>query len=133
MSRWCPILLEEAEVASHGTGQTHKLRISATCKSNGIVYVIQCKRCGLQYARTGQALHERLNSHRSGIRRGKTSEKPVAAHFCSNGHTLSDLDVIVVDQLQQNDAVLRKNRESRWIKILKTEAPNGMNLRVDRL
>ena len=82
---------------------------------------------------TEQALHERLNSHRSDIRRGKTSEKPVAAHFCSNGHTLSDLNVIVVDQLQQNDAVLRRNRESRWIKILKTEAPNGMNLRVDRL
>ena len=57
----------------------------------------------------------------------------VAAHFCSNGHTLRDLNVIVVDQLQQNDAVLRKNRESRWIRILKTEAPNGMNLQVDRL
>ena len=110
----CTILLEEAEVTSHGTGQTHKLRVSATCKSYDIVNVFQCKRCRLQYvAETEQALHERRNSHRSDIRRGKTSEKPVAAHFCSNGHALSDLNVIVVDQLQQNDAILRKNGESR--------------------
>ena len=121
-------------MTSHSAGQTHKLLVSATCKSNDIVYVIQRKRCGLQYVgETEQALHERLNSHCSDIRRGKTSEKPVAAHFCSNGHTLSDLDVIVVDQLQQNDAGLRKNRESQWIRILTTEASNGMNLRVDRL
>ena len=65
--------------------------------------------------------------------RKKTKEKPVAAHFCSDGHTLSDFSVVVVDQLHQADPVLRKNRESRWIRLLQTEAPKGINLRVDRL
>ena len=45
--------------------------------------------------------------------------------------TLSDLSVLVVAQLYQNDAVLQKNRESRWT--LQTEAPKRMNLRVGRL
>ena len=97
------------------------------------MYVIACKRCGKQYVgETEQALHERMNSHRSDIRK-KTKEKPVAAHFCSDGHTLSDFSVVVVDQLHQADPVLQKNRESRWIRLLQTEAPKGINLRVDRL
>ena len=73
-----------------------------------------------------------MNSHRPDIRK-KTKEKLVAAHFCSDGHTLSDFSVVVVDQLHQGDPVLQKNRESRWIRLLQTEAPKGINLRVDRL
>ena len=87
----CPCLFafSDAEVTSHGPGQTHKLWVSATCKSYDIVHVIQCKRCGQQYVgETEQALHEHLNSHRFDIRCGKISEKPVAANFCSNGHSV---------------------------------------------
>ena len=61
---------------------------------------------------TEQALHQRMNSHRSDIRK-KTKEKPVAAHFCSGGHALSDFNVVVVDQLHQGDPVLRKNTEKQ--------------------
>ena len=85
----CPCLFafSDAEVTRHGTGQTHKLQVSAMCKSYDIIYVIQCKRCGQQYVgETEQALHERLNSHRLDIQCGKISEKSVAAHFCSNRH-----------------------------------------------
>ena len=101
----CPALQEVSEVKSHSTGEVIKLHVSATCKSSDLVYVIACKRCGKQYAgETEHALHERMNSHmhRSDIRK-KTKEKPVAAHFCSDGHTLSDFSVVVVDQLHQGD------------------------------
>ena len=74
-----------------------------------------------------------MNSHRSDIRLKKTLEKPVAAHFCSANHSMDDLRVLVVDQLHRYDAVLRKSRESRWIRVLRTETPNGMNLKVDKL
>ena len=65
------------EVKSHSTGEVIKLHVSATCKSSDLrVYVIACKRCGKQYVgETEQALHERMNSHRSDIRK-KTKEKP---------------------------------------------------------
>ena len=97
-----------------------------------IVYVIQCERCGQQYlGETEQALHERLNSHRLDIRCGKISEEPVAGCPLLFKQTLSDLSVLVVAQLYQKEAVLRKNRESQWT--LQTEAPKRMNLRVGRL
>ena len=130
----CPCLFafSDAEVTSHGTGQTHKLQVSATCKSYDIVYVIQGERCGQQdLGETEQALHERLNSHRLDIQCGKISEKPVAGCPLLFKQTLSDLSVLVVAQLHQNDVVLLKNREFQWM--LQTEAPNRTNLHVDRL
>ena len=48
--------------------ETHQLRVTATCKTTNIIYVIECQRCGKQYVgETEQALHERVNSHRSEV------------------------------------------------------------------
>ena len=130
----CPVLSEASQVTSHSTGEVHKITTSANCKSAGVIYVIQCRRCGMQYVgETGQALHDRINSHRSDIRPARKTEKSVAAHFCSSGHSATDLSVLVVWRTPPGDTILRKNRDARWIRLLKTETPNGLNLRADRL
>ena len=127
----CPALMTTDRFTSHCTGKTYTLRSSATCKSKDVVYLIQCKRCGLQYVgETEQALNERLNSHRSDIKR-KNIDKPVAAHFNKPGHSSTDLAVMVIDQLWGNYSVLRKIREERWITILQTASPGGLNLRAE--
>ena len=105
----------DIEVKSHSTDEVIKLHVSATCKSSDLVYVIACKRCGKQYVgETEQALHERMNSHQTDIRK-KTKEKPWRLTFAQTATPLSDFSVVVVDQLHQGDPVLRKNRESCWI------------------
>ena len=92
----CSALISTDTFTSHYTGKTYTLRTAATCKSRDVVYLLQCRKCGLQYVgETEQALNERLNSHRSDINR-KSKDKPVAAHFkparplhsrpSSNGH-----------------------------------------------
>ena len=127
----CPALMTTDIFTSHCTGKTYTLRTAATCKSKDVVYLIQCKRCGLQYVgETEQALNERLNSHRSDIKR-KNIDKPVAAHFNKPGHSSTDLAVMVIDQLWGNDSVIRKIREERWITILQTASPGGLNLRAE--
>ena len=63
----------------------------------------------------------------------KTEEKPVAAHFNFPGHSVEDMQVMVIDQLWKRDTTLRKTRESKWISTLETYQPKGMNLRRDRL
>ena len=104
-----------------------------TCKSTNIIYMIQCRRCNQQYVgETEQALNERMNSHRADIRHKRT-EKPVAAHFSLPDHSVDDLQVLVIEKLRKEDAILRKIRESRWISTLETSWPKGMNLRVDSL
>ncbi|OCT76745.1 hypothetical protein XELAEV_18031946mg [Xenopus laevis] len=44
---------------------------------------------------TGQTRRQRLNSHRFNIKHGNT-DVPVAANFCSNTHSIKDLQVSVL-------------------------------------
>ncbi len=55
--------------------------------------MISCRKCGVQYVgETENALHIRMNGHRSDIRTMKT-DKPVAAHFCQPDHSFDDLEM----------------------------------------
>ena len=60
-----------------------------------------------------------------------TEEKPVATHFISQGHSVEDMTVMVIEKLWKDDPVLRKVRENKWMRTLDTSHPRGMNLRVD--
>ena len=82
---------------------------------------------------TGQELHCRMNSHRFNIAHRKIEESPVAEHFCSSDHSLADMAVMVIDKVDIRNPILRKIRESRWIRTLRTSAPDGMNLRTEGL
>ena len=60
--------------------------------------MISCRKCKLQYVgETEQALHLRMNGHRSDIRTKKV-EKPVAAHFCQEDHSQRDLEVKAIEK-----------------------------------
>ncbi|OCT64137.1 hypothetical protein XELAEV_18045238mg [Xenopus laevis] len=56
---------------------------------------VKCPTTGLYVGKTGHTLHQRMSSHRSNINCGKT-DFPVVAHFCSNNHSIDDLQVIVL-------------------------------------
>ena len=130
----CPILVTTDTFASSVTGERFKLKLCASCKTTNVIYLIQCRRCGFQCVReTGQPLYSRMNSHRFNITHGRIDESPVAAHFTSKGHTEADLLVMIIDKCWKKDAILRKIRESRWIRTLKTSWPSGMNQRTDGL
>lgn len=123
----CPMLLPTDCITSPITGITHQIKVAATCKTTNVVYVIQCQRCSQQYVgETEQALHERINSHRSDVRLKKL-EKPVAAHFNSLNHTMQDMRIVVVERIRKEDIRLRRLRESHWIATLNTLHPSGMN------
>ena len=130
----CPILTATDEFTSYKTGQKFKMKFAASCKSSNIIYLITCRRCGQQYVgKTGQPLHRRVNGHRFKIVHRRTEESPVAVHFNGEGHSQAATVVAMIDQLYSHNPCLRKIRESRWIRILGTSHPSGMNLRVDSL
>ena len=72
-----------------------------------------------------------MNNHRADITHRRTYEKPVAQHFTTSGHSVEDMGVLVIETLWREDPVLRKIRESKWIRALETSCPKGMNLRVN--
>ena len=84
----CKIIIEKNTFTSKINGRKHNVHYTFTCKTRNLVYLIQCKKCGLQYiGETENPLHIRNNGHRSDINTRKT-EKPVAAHFNQPDHCL---------------------------------------------
>ena len=130
----CLILVTTDTFSSSKTGERFKLKLHASCKTSNVIYLIQCRRCGHQYVgETEQPLRSQINSHRFNIVHSRTDESPVVADFTSEGHTVANLSVMIIDKCWKDDAILRKIRESRWIRSLKTSWPSGMNLRTDGL
>ena len=68
-----------------------------------------------------------MNGHRSDINHQRL-EKPVAQHFNSNGHSLEDLSVFVIEKIHREEATFHKAKESHWIRALRLLAPEGLNL-----
>ena len=68
-----------------------------------------------------------MNGNRSDYYR-KLPDKPVAVHFNTMGHTLEDLNVMVIDQLGSAPIERRKLTESFRIHTLRSVAPQGLNL-----
>ena len=124
----CHEMVTCTKFKSKTTGRQYNIRAEITCKTRNLVYLISCKRCGLQYVgETENALHVRMNGHRSDIRTRKT-DKPVAAHFCQSDHSIEDLEVRGIEKIHNNSTQWRRERESFWIFTLRTLAPDGMNL-----
>ena len=57
----------------------------------------------------------------------------VRQYLNTRDHTVEDTTVMVIERLRMDDPVLRKIRESRWINLLDTSSPHGMNFRIDSL
>ena len=102
------------------------MSISATCKTKGVIYLIECSKCGIQYVgMTKNALQKRFTSHRSDIKNKKKTSS-VAKHFNLPGHSMEDLTIMVIDQ--EDDVKKLRKRERYWINELKTKA-HGLNRR----
>ena len=124
----CSLVRTGVRFCSTTTKESFTAKVTATCKSDNVVYLIQCKRCGKQYVgETENPLHLRMNGHRSDYYR-KLPDKPVAMHFNTSGHTFNDATVMVIEQMGVANSTYRKNRESYWIYTLRSVAPHGLNL-----
>ena len=94
------------------TNQAFNVRATATCKTRNVIYLIDCRKCRKQYVgETQNPLHIRLNGHHNDIAHKRT-EKPVASHFNSPGHSLDDLRIAVLEVMRSFDENLRRRRES---------------------
>ena len=116
------------KLKSSVTGKVHHIKASTDCKMTNMVYVIKCSKCAIQYVgETKNALHIQLNDHWLDIK-NQHPEKPVAKHFNSIGHSLDNLLIFVVENIHREDSMFHKAKESYWIRLLWSLAPEGLNL-----
>ncbi|XP_019616014.1 PREDICTED: uncharacterized protein LOC109463602 [Branchiostoma belcheri] len=128
----CTYVRKSKDFHSHRTSRRYNIRAHITCRTKNIIYMIQCKKCGMQYVgETGQTLANRLNGHRSSIKTDK--DTPISAHFNQPNHTVADMEVIGLEKLAygRTEDITRQRRlqrESYWIHQLRTLHPEGLNL-----
>ena len=110
-----------------GPKSTFTIRDHFTCMSENLVYCISCRRCSHIYiGETGRSLCSRSGEHLRSIR-NNTPRFPMAQHFNSAGHSITDVQVRVM-RLCLGCNILRKQLEMRLIFQLGTVQPDGLNI-----
>ncbi len=103
---------------------TYNIKHKFTCTSTHLIYCISCSRCGMLYiGETGRQLRTRFGEHR-----WQKLHQPVARHFNSGSHCISDMKIRALCPISgSNDS--RKRQEMRLISKLGTIHPLGINKR----
>ena len=97
--------------------------------------MIQCTKCRIQYIReTKHRLCNRFGEHRRAVEKAITQrdiDEPttVSDHFTLPGHSLNNLELILLEVIDSNRDAIRKAREAFLIYKGKTLEPSEMNRR----
>ena len=125
----CSQLTSTTTFISQQTKRKFKIYHIVNCKSEYVIYLMECTLCNKQYiGKVDTAFHIRLNSH------GKDTKDPNAIlacrHFQQQGHNFnSHAKFIIIDKLVNTSSskdILRERliqRENFWMKKLKTLVP----------
>ena len=106
-----------------------------SCRSSNVIYCITCKICKKQYVgQTLRRIRDRIYEHIRDISLDNI-DKPLGDHFSNNpGHTgEKDLEVHILEFIKRpprspQAQAIRDREETKWIYLLKTLIPYGLNL-----
>ena len=121
----CPHINPTNTVTGLNGAQYH-IKGSFNCNSANLIYAITSTLCpnSLYIGETGNNLRQRLNGHKSDIRKKKNT--PVADHFNLPNHSLQDLQVCVLRRLSNDNRRQRIIAEQQLIRKFDT-VQNGLN------
>ena len=121
----CPYITNTNDFRSNSTQQHFKNNALYTCRTAGVIYLINCKKCGMQYVgETGRELFKRGREHIYNIENNKEA---VGEHFNSKGHALHHFSIQIIEKVIPDTVNFRLERESMWIRKLESKAPRGLN------
>ena len=124
----CKIMSRNDTIINKNNGAEIKIKPGSNCKTTGIIYAINCKRCEQIYVgHTGKSMGNRWSKHKHDIIYRPTQNE-LATH-CHKNHDLEkDLEVYILDHGIPLFAE-RERMEDRYICKLQTHHSNkgGMN------
>ena len=111
---------------SSNTKERYNLKGEFNCRTQGVIYLITCEKCKLQYVgQSGRIFHDRIREHMYSIVK---AENAIGIHFNSKGHNHLHMKVTVIEKVFPNTPHFRLEREDYWIKTLHTKKPKGLNI-----
>ena len=85
-----------------------------------------CRKCSKQYiGETERTMKERFLEHKNYVNANNQS-KSTGAHFNKKGHTVSDMEITVIEKVYNQDPRYRKQREKFYIQQFNTRY-KGLN------
>ena len=130
----CQQIIATTIFESTQTKEKFDIYHKVSCKSNYVIYLLQCLLCKIEYVGKSETpFHIRLNNHRKDIKNPHAIE--ACKHFNNWNHVFHKHGkFILIEKLNNikntSTEVLKqrvKDRENYWIKRLKTLAPFGLN------
>ena len=123
----CKQMRAEKTVTNTNTGTSVKTKPGATCKTKGVIYAINCKKCNYMYVgHTGDSMAERFSKHKYDIK-NRPQQNELAEH---KGHNIEkDLDIFILDH-GIPDLKRREFLEDKFICKLQTMPPHGLNTKI---
>ena len=125
----CKIMSKKDTISNENTGVTIKIKKGGTCKSTGVIYAVNCKKCKSIYVgHSGDPMSNRYSKHKYDIT--KRPEQNELSSHCHKNHDLEkDLEVYIIDygipKLEQ-----REHLEDKYICKLQTLHPQGLITRI---
>ena len=121
----CQNIITGNEFTHPTSKQSFSISDSMNCSTKNICYIIMCKKCHILYVgETSRQLKDRLNDHRSAIKR--KSKTAISIHFNDVFHNADHLTIMPIEFVNGSQCY-RQNREQFWIKELNTVYPFGLN------
>ena len=118
------------------TNKLYIIRQKSNCKSSNVIYLLECTLCKMQYVgKTETPFYLRLNNYRNEVKRRGTS--PSAKHFLLPEHDFEQhAKFTLIERIEKPDNFEDKTRfieerEDKWIKMLKTLSPSGINASIN--
>ena len=130
---YCKLIDTNGDIQCRYNKRKFRTRRQVCCRSNNLIYAIECKRCAMHYVgETSREWSCRLYEHFRAIKNGDMSS-PVGHHFSkANGHAgIKDVKLFALEFMQTPpDDKHKPHREAverKWQFRLHSNYPLGMN------
>jgi hypothetical protein len=121
----CPHMKSTKSFTSKITGTNYTIKGNYNCQSKNIIYLIECRNCGIQYiGQTSTTMNTRFTAHRYDVKHH--TDKSIPNHFNTPECSIQCIQVTVISQ-GSHDVALRHLQETSWIRRLFTHDPHGLN------
>ena len=123
---------------SYRTKETYQIFHNVTCKSNTLIYLLQCRICKLQYVGKSEIpFNIPLNNHRKDTK----SQASILAckHFSEQNHKYQQhaefnlIEQIKKQTITEETRALLTRRGNFWVLKLKTLYPDGLNQELNNI
>ena len=117
----CPFIKEGQKVEAKQSNFTIDINVSANCQTTNCINLTCCKKCPQQYVgESERSLKERFLEHK-GYVNNRILTKATGAHFNEKGHSISDMEITIIEKIFNQDPQFRKQREKMFINKFNTK------------